>query len=252
MYTELMKCNQDSDFAIDWSCRVCRSTKSDLKGISSTLQELKSTSEARLIRVEDRLSSLETSMKDTVVEEVEKVRSSLSTTLSGNIAKQVNDLVESRVKEIEDRKNRAQNIVIFKLALCESSDKLERKEYDMQVVKDLFSSICPDQGDLQVKACFRLFNKDKPTSAAPLKVVMGSKEQRRNMLLNSKNISDLHDSILSKLIIVRDLTASQRKETKAINDEKKRRIDNGENIALRNGEIIELPVSQATGHSFQG
>ena len=144
MYTELMKCNQDSDFAIDWSCRVCRSTKSDLKGISSTLQELKSTSEARLIRVEDRLSSLEKSMKDTVVEEVEKVRSSLSTTLSGNIAKQVNELVESRVKEIEDRKNRAQNIVIFKLALCESSDKLERKEYDMQVVKDLFSSICPD------------------------------------------------------------------------------------------------------------
>ena len=76
----------------------------------------------------------------------------ISTSLSDNIAKQVNELVESRFKEIEDRKYRAQNIVIFKLPLCESVDKLERKNHDIQMVNDLFCNICPDQGDLQIKA----------------------------------------------------------------------------------------------------
>ena len=71
-------------------------------------------------------------------------------------------------------------------------------------------------------------------------------------MLKSKNKSELTDNVLSKLNIVRDLTADQRKETIVFSEEKRRGIDNGENVAIRNGEVVELPPLQSGAHSFQG
>ena len=51
LYQELMT---SADSGIDWLCRVCKSTKSDLKSINTTLLEMKKSNETRLSGVEDR------------------------------------------------------------------------------------------------------------------------------------------------------------------------------------------------------
>ena len=48
LYLEMVKCDENE---IDWSCRVCKTTKSDLKSIGATLTELKKSSDARLSKV---------------------------------------------------------------------------------------------------------------------------------------------------------------------------------------------------------
>ncbi|KAL4219414.1 hypothetical protein ACF0H5_021994 [Mactra antiquata] len=88
-YQELVKC--DKSFSMDWLCKVCKSNKSDLRSISCTLSDLKSSCDSRLTQVENRLTNLETTMKDTVRSETETMKSEL--------AESVNQIVETRLKK---------------------------------------------------------------------------------------------------------------------------------------------------------
>lgn len=147
-----------------------------------------------------------------------------------NIAETVEDIVNKRVRELEDRKNRALNVVIFELKTSESALASERKAYDIDILKKLFAALCPEAGELEMKTCFRLTNRKKttePKGPAPLKVILASKEQRRLLLQNSKNIASLSDVSLKGLIIARDLTAEQRSAQK-VNKKKKKPSESAE------------------------
>ena len=87
-----------ADSGIDWLCRVCKSTKSDLKSINTTLLEMKKSNETRLSGVEDRLSHLESNVKVTVREEVELAKNNITESVKKDIAETVEKIVESRKK----------------------------------------------------------------------------------------------------------------------------------------------------------
>lgn len=249
MYQELSKC--DEELSLDWNCKTCKSTKADLKGIHKTLLEMKHDNDTRLKKVEDKLEVLSGSIKTTVREEVDKVKEGISDSITENIASKVKEIVQAQVKEIDERKNRSNNIIIFKLPLCTAKEPKARKEHDTAQLKTLFSNLCPDQGELEIKTCFRLFNKKTQAEKAgtpPLKVVLQSKEQRRNLLLQSKNIPDITDEDLKSCIIARDLTQEQRKESAALQKEKKDRTERGESVVIRNGAVVTVPPNQR-GHS---
>ena len=237
LYTELVKCT-DND--IDWSCRVCKSMKADLKNISAALVDLKTTSETRLTRVEDRLANLEDSVKDTVKAEVDCAKTEIVDSVKSELACAIEDIVEKRVKEIEDRKNRSANLIIFKLKMSDDPEPLTRKSHDIDTVKKLYSLICPEKGELEIRTCFRLGKQKNPDGdPPPLKVILNSKEQRRNLLLASKNITGLSDEMLKVVIVVRDLTVEQRKGNKAVESERRQRSRNGENVTIRHGQVVE-------------
>ena len=153
LYTELVKCADNDD--IDWSCRVCKTTKSDLKSISAALVDLKTTSESRLTRVEDRLTNLEDSVKDTVKTEVDSTKTEVVESVKAVLAGAIDSIVEARVREIEERKNRATNVIIFKLKTSEASEPLARKKHDIDMMKELYALACPEKGELEIKTCFR-------------------------------------------------------------------------------------------------
>ena len=94
LYLEMVKCDENE---IDWSCRVCKTTKSDLKSIGATLTELEKSSDARLSKVETQLANLETSVKDTVREEVENAKETLSDSIKINLAETVEEIVNLRI-----------------------------------------------------------------------------------------------------------------------------------------------------------
>ena len=94
LYLELMS---SGDSGIDWLCRVCKTTKSDLKSINTTLLEMKKSNETRLTGVEDRLSHLETNVKVTVREEVELATNNITESVKKDIAETVEKIVESKM-----------------------------------------------------------------------------------------------------------------------------------------------------------
>ena len=100
--------------------------------------------------------------------------------------------------------------MFFKVKLSDSEIPAERKSHDIDIIKTLFSECCPGEGELDIKTCFRLINKNKPSKDIPIKAVLVSKEQRRHFLLNSKNIVDIDNPDLKCIVIARDLTFDQR------------------------------------------
>ncbi|KAH3751231.1 hypothetical protein DPMN_185783 [Dreissena polymorpha] len=160
-YQELVKLG-DHRNEIDWICRVCKYFKSDLKSIGTTLNDLKQYSDARLTNFEDRLLKLESSVKVTVREEVEHVKSSISETLKKDLVESlkrdltesIESVVETRIREVDDRRNRSNNLLIFKLKASDSLDLEVRITHDMDLVQKLYTSLCPGKGNLNVKSLF--------------------------------------------------------------------------------------------------
>ena len=127
LYDELVK---DSDAnpgnnSIGWLCCVCKGMKSDLRSINTNILELKSSNDKRLQQVEDKLSSLENSIQDTVRKEVETAKTDITEVVKKDIADTVEKLVEAKIKEMEDRKNRSNNLIFFNVKTSEDPDSKE-------------------------------------------------------------------------------------------------------------------------------
>jgi len=218
--------------------------KSELKSISYTLKDLKDTSEMRLSSVENRLSELEKTIPETVRSEVMKAQGSISETLNERLAEPVDKIVEHRIREVDKMKNRANILILIKLKALDSELASERKEHDINKLKELFRAICPDKGELELKTCFRLNKKGKPRAEKPpLKAVLQSKAQRRHLLMSAKDISSLADESLKDIIVVRDLTVKQRQAAKRVQAERKETTEQGGNVQIRFGEVV--PASSA-------
>ena len=84
-------------------------------------------------------------------------------------------------------------------------------------------AICRSLGveDLEIVTHYRL-GKKKENKIRPLKVILGNKAQRKTQLANTKNLPDKVSPEYSKVIIVRDLTPTQREEKKKTGSSSKR------------------------------
>ena len=71
-----------------------------------------------------------------------------------------------------------------------------------------------------------------------MKLILSSKEQRRSLLVNSKEASSFSDIDLKDIIVVRDLTPEQRKTNKALTEEKKAKEKEGRRVSARHGEVV--------------
>jgi len=96
---------------------------------------MKKDSDTRLKNVEDGLAGIAASVKTTVREEVDKVKDSINEIVSDNIASQVKAIVNAQFKEMKERDNRANNLVIFNVKKSSSKEPQERKEHDINLIK---------------------------------------------------------------------------------------------------------------------
>ena len=251
MYKEITRKDEDivgnSDFS--WSCVGCRNMIPDLKVINSNLLDLKKSNDARLESVEKRMTDLESNLGKTVKEEVEGAASVLAKTVSEKVEQTVGEMVEKRIKEIENRKARASNLVFFHVKMSLSEDSSQRKFDDLDIVQRLFSELFPSDPEFKIKACFRLMNKKKPSSdplsTKPLKVICEHKDQRRKLLQESSRITDIDDPLLKNIVIVRDLTPEQRVENKKLYFEKLKMKKMGQSVVERFGNVIDIDEGEA-------
>ena len=191
-----------------WSCNSCRATFPSLENISSALNNLQKSNDVRIGKIEDRVKQIEESNKEEIKCSVASMKEEIIESLKGD----PENLVDAaRTKELDDRRRRDCNLVLFNLPEHRSQNTKENKKGDEEDVKSLCSSLGLE--NVEFAAQFRLGRRN-PISSRPLKVILQNRAHRKYLLDNAKYIEEKAPHSLKRVIINKDLTLAQRHEKK--------------------------------------
>lgn len=131
-------------------------------------------------------------MKSTVIDEVtEGIRNNLRLE------------VRAEVREIDNQKARAMNLIVFNLEEAESPSSETRKREDI----NSFNTICSAIGVEveEVNSAFRIGNRD-PDKTRPLRITLNNRQTRKSILDNARNIRSKAPKQFEQVVIVKDFT----------------------------------------------
>jgi len=243
LYAEISKA-EESD--IEWMCRVCKGTKTDLRSINDTLKDLIRSNDDRLSTVESKLTNLETNLKESVEESKkmkESVRNDLAedigkvrTDIAGDLSKMRSDItdeIDKRLKEKEDIAKRERNLFFYKVPESDDSESTNRIVHDRNYVFKVCEEIGIKEPKLTSVVRFGKIvrNEDKTINTSkprPIRITFLEKRERRLVLTNAKLLKTPKDESLKSISISRDLTAVERNQYKELEKELQRRKDAGE------------------------
>lgn len=140
---------------------------------------------------------------------------------------------ESVIQEMNERANRANNIIIYDVPESDSDVIEERKEHDMKECAAIVENVTKKVRLGGVKL-FRLGapNKKASTQPRPLKVVLHSKTDALEILRNRTKLR-------KPTSITADLTPMQREHMKYLREELNKRINEGE---------MDITIKYVRGH----
>lgn len=185
-----------------------------------------------------------TNLLESKLNEIKLEIAALKQSTLGNESKCL--LMEDVISEIEERKKRSNNIMIFKLPELATQNRQESEEHDENAVNDILSQIQiahidpGTQGNRMSQTssannsnpiCLRTFRIGKPTNSQPrpLKVVLNNESAVLNVLRNKNPVCNQ-----LKISISRDNTPSQQQALKEIRETLEKRKEEGEaDITIR-------------------
>ena len=131
-----------------WSCRSCRATFPSLDNISKVLGDIKTSTNSRMDKFEERLGTIEERTNEEIKNNVSSMKTEIIESLQGNLE----SLVDSRTKE--DRKRRDTNLIIFNVPEHRLPRGEDNKMKDIEDTQNLSSSLGLE--NLRRTHCFRL------------------------------------------------------------------------------------------------
>jgi hypothetical protein len=165
------------------------------------------------------MDDIHVDMGEKVKEEVSTLKTGLVNDVKAEIKSSLQSNIRTELKEIEDQKQRALNLILFNVPESKSENSLKRKKFDNDIFTELCNAIEVVEAD--VKVSFRLGNPKKETNRT-LKLVMNNKKHRKDIIENALKLKLLpQTSRLAKYIIAKDLTIRQREENKKRREEEK-------------------------------
>ena len=218
---------------MSWTCTPCKSVAPTLNNINSNLQHLCIQNDKRMDRMEERVNHLESNTKQIVKEELVNSK----TEIVGLMKDDIVAIVDERHKELEERRNKASNVILFNVPEPEGGkDNLTTGDAStLQTLSDILLS-----ERLRVVVHYRLGKIPVPGKNRPLVAILESREQRKKILENSRNLKRLAPPNLKEVVIVRDLTELQRKERRTKFEERKAKKPSPPN----SGELSPIPVNR--------
>ena len=106
-----------------------------------------------------------TSMKPQMIEEIKR-----------EVESTLQDDVRKEIREIEDQKVRAMNLILFNVPESDEKVSEKRKDHDLKLISELCTILQIEKAD--IKTAFRLGNPSPKTSVKtwPLKLVFNNKK----------------------------------------------------------------------------
>ena len=155
-----------------------------------------------------------------------------------------NDLCSDLLTEMEERKNKKDNVVIFGIPEAVTGTPVERKALDSEVVNE----ICDTLNVRRVTETPHTRRLGRPRTDGkprPVWIKFGKKDRdiKQHLLEKSRELKNNRESKFSKVFIKVDLTQKQIAAEQVLREELKRRRDAKEDVIIRNGRVIPRPTT---------
>lgn len=189
-------------------------------------------------RLEEGMSSIENQSSHRIRECMSNVKHKILEELKGDI----NDMADVCSKEMEERKRRENNLVLFNLSERREASGIDNKRKDEEDVRSLYASL--GLKNVNVLTTFRL-GKKFPSKTRPLKKMLELNSHKKYLMDNAKFVSTKAPQHMRRVIISRDLTNKQRQERREMLQAWRNHQDEvGENVqpVIENGTIIGSSV----------
>uniref|UniRef100_A0A8D9B0M7 Uncharacterized protein n=1 Tax=Cacopsylla melanoneura TaxID=428564 RepID=A0A8D9B0M7_9HEMI len=207
------------DFCYNGLCAQCSDlSASEITNMKRTKRKLKY--ECNVCAAKPKQT--ETSQDPAIVQLINDLKDHikrLETKLDDNIAKMNSDKshtsnldIDAVINEIEERRTRAKNIIVFEVAESTNQDSKERIEHDRQKICEMIPDVQSE--NIQV----RRLGKPNSNSKRPIRVTLKSEFKAREILKKSKG----------KRNIKNDLTPLQRSKLKELQEKLKDKTDSGD------------------------
>ena len=137
-----------------WTCNGCKLNVPSLISMTAQLKSIEDTTISRLSIIEDKMNEMQHGMSDKIKEEIEEIKPKVVDEIKNEIRATLQEDVRREIREIEDQKIRAFNLIVFDLP--ESEDVSIRKDHDLKRFYELCSTIKVQEPE--IKLLFRLGN----------------------------------------------------------------------------------------------
>ena len=164
--TLLVALKEDMSDNFKWTCKQ---NFPSLTSMTAQLKSIEDTTINRLSIIEDKMNEMQHGMSDKIKEEVGEIKPKIVDEIRATLQ----DDVRREIREIEDQKIRAFNLIVFNLPESEDASSSIRKDHDLKSFYELFSIIKVQEPD--IKSLFRLGNQI-PKRNRPLKIIFNNKK----------------------------------------------------------------------------
>ena len=156
----------------------------------------------------------------------------------------VEDKVNQYMDEQKERERRSCNLILHNIPESTSDDPEERKQHDSSKVEEVldYLDIASSQENEALKP-IRLGRKTDGDKPRLMRVTVESTVIKKDVLSKARSLRNSRDENLSKVFISPDLTPKEREVNKKLRDELRTRRNNGDNVMIRNGKIVEARSS---------
>lgn len=232
--------------------------------IEAKCEEMMQAFETRIKNMEAAISQKcdKEETREIVKEELEKRLQPASIAAEGGINQTAVSAVQHSnlndvVSEINDRKARESNLVIYGIDEVGNKPFPERQDHDAEMAKEVIQSCGVTIDDGEVQRTARLGSYDKKRAQRPMLVVLKNPEKKKNIFIGGKTLRETEK--FKKVSLSNDLTHAEREHDKKLygeaKEQEKQQQNSGEFTFKVRGppwarKIVKLkvtPEGEATG-----
>lgn len=236
----------DSPDCLMWFCKACLTALPGLKKLLVTVTAC----ETEHKDIKERLGILEQKEKELQIkssiledkvnniEDLEQNRD-----YSQNINNNLSDMVDSVMLERADQEKRRLNLICFNMEESNNETSLGRRDDDLNKLQGILINHLRVDSEIVISDLVRLGKKlDDSVRPRPLRFKVKDMEGKNIILRAGKYMRNSENESIKNMYITPDLTKKQRDEAYKLRQEKKQRIEAGEeNLRIVRGKIVKNP-----------
>ena len=205
-----------------WTCDSCRAAIPTIRNMSKMLKDIK-----------DEQTDSRQEMKK-LHSRVEKIEST------------IDDKIQDAIEEYRERESRKCNIIIHNIPESDREQPEERRQEDMENLKDILDASVGTDHQVEFGTVTRLGKRFEGKNRLT-KVVLDSVKSKRMILGAAKKLRE--SDAWNNIYVTPDLSPKEREKNKQLRAELKKRKEDGEDsLVIRKGKIVQLETRATKDH----
>ena len=242
---EVLICEETTN--VSWFCKCCNQGAKSMMTKIYKLNERQERVENGLVmltelhqNLNDRITSLGSSLEarmttqEKVIEERFLTMETVFTSRMQKLKTQSVDGAADITREMEDRHDRANNIIMFNVPESSAGTRIEQQGDNTNIVK----KICVILGADNAQIINRRLGRKLETETRPIRVELTDINNKKTILKNARHLREEEDLTLRNVYIAQDLTPSQREEQKELRRRRKTMLEDLQEKGMTDTTVI--------------